>query len=370
MIFEGQDRDIFWYFIEPEELIEMLSPQQVLNFMETLGISAEEKENCLIFPTICHNPIDDAKSYKLYYYFDRHIFHCYTECASNYNLITLYQKISDLSFDTEISFHDSFEFIKNFFYKDLADKYVPSFQNKDYESLTSKYLLQEIPILPEYPENILSLFIDFLHPSWERDGIVKETLAKFGIKFSIYYNKIIIPHRDSNGRLIGIRVRNLEERDIAFGKYMPLSVGDISYRHLLGYNLYGLYENKEAIKKYRKAIIFEGEKSVLLSDKYYGEDSIAVAVCGSALNKIQVRMLTSLGVDEIILAFDKEFTKPFDKEYVAYENKLRTLGEKFRGLVNFSYLIDEKNLLEKKDSPIDRGLEIFEKLLNTCRVRI
>ena len=42
------------------------------------------------------------------------------------------------------------------------------------------------------------------------------------------------------------------------GQYMPEIMGEITYAHALGLNLYGLYQNQEAIRKYKKVIIVEG----------------------------------------------------------------------------------------------------------------
>ena len=37
----------------------------------------------------------------------------------------------------------------------------------------------------------------------------------------------------------------------------------------------------------------------------------------------------------------------------------------FKGLIPISYTLDRFNLLKEKDSPCDRGLHIFEQLLET-----
>ena len=45
------------------------------------------------------------------------------------------------------------------------------------------------------------------------------------------------------------------------------------------------------------------------------------------------------------------------------------MGKKYSYCASFSYLFDEKKLLNEKDSPIDRGLETFETLFNK-RIKI
>ena len=44
---------------------------------------------------------------------------------------------------------------------------------------------------------------------------------------------------------------------------MPITIGDTIYKHRLQFNLYGLYQHKEAIQKYRRVVIFESELSLL-----------------------------------------------------------------------------------------------------------
>ena len=38
------------------------------------------------------------------------------------------------------------------------------------------------------------------------------------------------------------------------------------------------------------------------------------------------------------------------------------MANKYKHLVDFYYIFDEQNLLQKKDAPVDKGQEVFEKL--------
>lgn len=229
----------------------------------------------------------------------------------------------------------------------------------------------KIPLLQEYPKSTLSCFIKYYHPSWLKDGITKEAMDKFNIRFSISQNKIIIPHYDINNRLIGIRGRALDKKEIEeFGKYRPVQIGNIMYTHPLQFNLYGVYEHSYGIKYTKTAIMVEGEKSVLLDDQYYGKYSNAVACCGSTFNKYHINLLTNyLGVNEIIVALDKEYVNCYDDKAKKYRNKIEQMCRKYKNQVNFSYIWDFDNLLKEKDSPFDRGKDIFEHLYKT-RVKV
>ena len=206
-------------------------------------------------------------------------------------------------------------------------------------------------------------------------------MEKFGIKWYEQRKHIIIPHLNYNGDLVGIRRRTLNEEEIEYAKYMPETIENITYAHALGLNWYGLYQNKEAIQRSKTAIITEGEKSVLLSDSYFGKDSIAIATCGFSVSNWQCDILEKLGVQKIYLAFDKDFDslkfeddygnyinqkdKDF-KEYLRYYNKILKTGEKLSSFAKVEVLWDRQNLLELKDSPFDKGKKVLGQMLKTA----
>ena len=155
-----------------------------------------------------------------------------------------------------------------------------------------------------------------------------------------------------------------------YGKYRPAYLKGKMYNHPLGFSLYNLNNSKKAISQFQKAIVFEGEKSTLLYASYFGkENDISVACCGSNLIRQQVKLLLSLGVKEIIVAFDKQFQEIGDKEWQKWTIKLNTIYNKYGAYVNISYLFDKNNLLKYKSSPIDEGKEKFIQLFKE-RIRI
>ena len=188
-------------------------------------------------------------------------------------------------------------------------------------------------------------------------------MDKFNIRYSVSRNQIIIPHYDINGNLIGIRGRTLNEEEAEeFGKYRPIEIEGVEYAHPLSLNLYGIYENKEAIKRIKRVVLFEGEKSVLKGYNYYGNNNISLAVCGSHINKRQIDLLIkNFDINEIIVAFDKEYET--QREYVNYLVRYSEACKKYKNYCNFSIVMDKNNLLDLKDSPIDKGKEVFEQLI-------
>lgn len=346
--------------INLQELRENLSSEHIINIMLSLGADRyEDKDDVIIFPTICHNPTGQEASMKLYYYKDSYMFHCYTECGENFDIFDLIKRVKEINHE-EYNFYSIIYSVAdmvsyNIFSENTQERYISNIDT---------YKQNEEIILKEYDKTVLEMFDFYRTVEWAREGISETAMKKFNISYYPYRNKIVIPHYDIDGRLIGIRGRTLEpEEEKLYGKYMPLRVENILYKHPLSFNLYGIYENKDDIKKYKRAIIFEGEKSLLKFNDLY-DYNVAVASCGSSLNYRQVELLVkNLEVNEIIIAYDKEFTKFASKEARDYYEKLSKICRKYINYCNFYFLFDFNNLLDIKDSPIDKGKEIFEELM-------
>jgi DNA primase (bacterial type) len=220
--------------------------------------------------------------------------------------------------------------------------------------------------LPVFSEGVLDVFTKIYPAQWLEEGISAAAMDKFNILFSISQNKIIIPHYNVKGELVGIRGRALNEWEVEnVGKYMPIKVENIWYNHRLSLNLYGLNANKENIKKNGYAILVEGEKSVMQAESFK-RDNCTAAVCGSNLNKFQIEILMrECSPREIIIAFDNEE----EKGKSIYFDKLYAMCKKYSNYADFSFIYDKYNLTKKKDSPFDEGEETFNKLLEK-RVKV
>ena len=368
---QSLDAELDLVNVTKRDIIESITIEDVKNFLESLGVTqidVREDKGYLICPTICHNPIHEAESMKLYWYQNNKIFRCYTECNEAMSIFRLYQKFMEINYNP-VTLDEAEDYVKK------CLKHIAVIDRKPKSSFDfdlSKYeFSNNVPVLDEYPRSMLNFFTKYYHPAWLRDGITKEAMDKFHIEFCLGQNKITIPHFDINGRLIGIRGRALDKKDIEeFGKYRPIQIGDTLYTHPLQFNLYGIYEHKEGIRARRSAIIVEGEKSVLLDDGFYGGLSNAVACCGSTFNKYHIALLTDiLGVNEIVVALDKEYVDWKTPKAYKYRDKIETMCRKYKNYASFSYIWDYDNLLEEKDSPYDKGKEVFEYLYKN-RVKV
>lgn len=344
-------------------IIDNLQINSVIDLMRRLGADRYRDEgNHIIFPTICHNIDASEASMKLYFYKNSKLFQCYTECGSMsiFKFLKHYYDTRDIEYDWVNDIYNVIIDCSNF-------NPQMGFTAPKYVSLREKYGQERKEIkLPEYNAGALDTFIKRYPPEWLNDGISREAMDKFNIRYSISQNKIIIPHRDIDGRLIGIRGRALNEWEVEnVGKYMPIKLEQTWYKHPLSMNLYGIYENKETIKKSKIVYVFESEKSVLQFESF-NMPHCAVAVCGSQFNKYQLNILLKYCTPaEIVICFDREEEEGETK----YFDKLYTLCQKYNQYCNFSFIYDRLGLLEMKDSPSDKGEEIFKKLLEK-RVRV
>jgi DNA primase len=113
----------------------------------------------------------------------------------------------------------------------------------------------------------------------------------------------------------------------------------------------GMHENKEAILKEKRAIIVEGLKSVMKLNGYGFGYAIASETC--CLNNEQIKILLSLHLDEIIIAYDKGV------KICDIINNVK----KLKPFVRVSIVNDKKDIyLKDKDAPVDRGIQVWKEL--------
>ena len=335
--------------------------KKIIEFVKKeFNINVIEKSDAYIMPTICHNLDSAEASHKLYLYKNEDtgtpIFYCYTGCGEGFNIYQLIQKYKALR-GQEISFFDAYKLFhgQNYNVGDIEKKEetfapIPVFENP-----------REVE-LPEYSDRVLEVFPKpSLADPWALEGIDLSVLERYEVTFSASYEGVMIPHRDWQGRLIGLRVRTYNEQKIAKGKYMPLLINNIYYRHPLSLNLFGIYQNRENILNAKRAILVESEKAVLQAESMLKESNITLAVCGSSISSWQLSMLVyDLGIEELIIGFDKEYSN--HSELFDYLKKIKEQLGKIKNFVSIGVLVDDKNIFALKESPFDRTANDFKKL--------
>ena len=306
-----------------------------------------ETDEYYVFSSVCHQ----SNSSKVHLYKSTNTIFCFV--CGNIDLISIVQE------QEELAFQDAIDFIVNLF--QLNKK---SFGRPERLEYKRKEIQQkEIDIkekLPTYNNSILNTFVDYQPYEWVKEDISIDTMKQFEIKFNIESNAIIIPIRDDENNLVGIRCRNLDEDKIErFGKYGVYTdvLSGISYKCLTGRLLYGLNKNKKKIMECKKIIIVEGEKSVLKSKSWFGCNDITVASYGCNLTNYQIEIIKSLGVKDIIFMYDREEDDKINK-------KIEKVYRKCALFFDVYYIKDYGGLIDYKDSPLDKGEKIYKKILN------
>lgn len=350
------------------KILDMITTSDIVQLVSKFGIpetSIRYYNNQLIMPTGCHNEIIGTAKHKLYYYEDSKKFHCYTCCGSMNPFEFVVQAYRTRGIKYSLS--NAAIIIERIIQERLRDGFAvvtPSSNvKKEIEEDWHKSLTEYNPsIMNCFSRNKKYLKV------WEKEGISFDAMDKFGIKFDMIRNRMVIPIYDDKGVFVGAKVRNFNQEDIENGrKYMPLIHNNEIYTYDKGKILYGLNFNKKNIKNAKRAIIFESEKSTILYESLYVGNK-AVSIGGSNVSIYQAELLKQYKVETVVLALDNDYSLlpnengEYDKYFGLYKmlkeaNKLDAKG------FNVEIVYDwEQSFLENKDAPIDKGREIWNKL--------
>ena len=323
------------------------------------------------YTSICHNI--EGGGYNLSFNKESRSFYCFSQCSCSYSLLSLIKKRRELLGEPHTTYQslkwlcDELEIAFNFNEEPTKiNTNIYKWQN-NLLKYTKKYNKQaELQVIDPV---ILEYFDHCYHTSWLDYGISKKTLDKYQIKWYDRLNQIVIPCRQYDGKLIGIRVRNMNpEVDI---KYMPLQLLDgTEFNFPTNEVFYGENFNKVNIERTKSVVLVEGEKTVLKFDDWYGEENnICLGLYGSVLSNSKLKKLLSWGCNTFYIALDSDFTQvdyAEDSEYMKFEKKVMKIYKKLKpyGKVYVIYNnLDFKNCY--KFSITDYIKEQFERLWNS-----
>lgn len=226
----------------------------------------------------------------------------------------------------------------------LFYKKMKKIQTKRLIDLSGR-IYQDVNEYNKYSNELPELWID--------EGISEEAMKYFNVRTDKKNNRIVYPIYDMDERYICAKARttltNPEIFDIPKYRYL----GKIGTNNFL----VGWKENHEEILNQNKIIIFEGIKSVM---KAWGWGyKYTVSAETSSLNEEQVKIIIKNKIKDVTIAFDS------DKKRKDIIGKLKTL----KHFTNVYIVEDVKGLLDEKESPVDKGKDVFETLLEE-RMRI
>ena len=209
--------------------------------------------------------------------------------------------------------------------------------------------------LKVYDCSILDSYIMLPHIELIKEGISVQSQRKFNVGYDSRSKRIVFPYRYYAGcenSYVGVTGRTCDKdyELLDIPKYFALKPFSKSL------TLFGLAENYEGIQQSGKVIVVEGEKSVLKLHTFGYENVVAVG--SHSISKEQRRLLLGLNV-EVFLGFDNDVN----------EDEIIDMCKKFKKYQRVSYMKDTDGLLGKKDSPCDKGIRVYRRLLEN-RVRL
>lgn len=225
----------------------------------------------------------------------------------------------------------------------LATSIAKKFRKKETKTKPSKGVVLADDYMDRYDLNWDKLSV------WEDEGITRQAMTEFQVRYDPFSDRIVYPIRSMTGKIINVCGRTLdpefkEKRQRKYTYFHPLGTLD---------TIYGLWENREAIREKGEVILFEGAKSVMIASGWGIHNTGAILT--SHLNPNQFQILIKLGV-RIVFALDAEMDIRKD--------------ENIRRLIPYArvdWVRNKDGLLEEKDAPVDKGKEVFDRLYSERR---
>lgn len=206
-----------------------------------------------------------------------------------------------------------------------------------------------------YDDSILNQYINKGSIRFFKDGISYEVQTDFNIMYDTVTNRIVVPWRNTHGQIIGIMGRYNESAEYCeehnISKWLPLP--NLSFPK--SQVLYGFYENYRYILQTGIVYVGESEKFVLQARSFGVYNTVAVG--SHDISEVQRELLISLGVN-IVTCMDNGIPDEFNAEQC---KRLKSYSHLVSGKVGF---VMNDDILEGKESPTDRGLNIWLRCVN------
>jgi len=256
------------------------------------------------------------------------------------NVLTFIQKYHKCNFTTALNILKKYADVTED-YVDLrlsATKTIKKFKPSKSRKPDIKHKLLSPDIMTQYEKELDKLKI------WANEGITYEVMEKYQVRYDPFSNRIVYPIRDLNGNILSVKGRTLDPDFKAkkLRKYTYFEkIGDLDL-------IFGYYEHLQDILNKKEIILFEGEKSVMLTESWGITNTGAILT--SHLNPLQLPILIKLGV-RVVFALDEEINIMEDENI-----------KKLSRFVRVEYIKDKDHLLDEKAAPVDHGQGIWERL--------
>lgn len=351
-------------YYDAHEVKKQLTEDDYIDLLDDIGAEPRIKGNVIECLTVCHG----GDSHKLICFPDTGQFYCHTSCGTIGDVFALLQQIGECT-----TFTDAV----NWVVRKANVSVEPRGKGSRPKLAERPFILDDVPLpeLPDFPEaeKTLSNYPRYRDAAWKAEGIAYEVMDRAGIRLDPIPGEagILIPHRDLQGRLVGVKERMYDSYEGTTHTYDTKKQGKYRmwrrYAFPTGLNLYGIDKAKQAIHDTGHAIVFEGEKSVLKMRTLLGYDEVCcVASSGSHITPQQLRILQWLGAEEVTLAFDRDWQDEEDQERQRLLDIYAGIAKRYNVVatseMRITYLFDTEGLLERHDAPIDEGLDTFKRM--------
>lgn len=190
--------------------------------------------------------------------------------------------------------------------------------------------------------------------AWADEGIPWDVMLARGVRYDAFDDRIVYPIRDADGNIISVCGRTCDphykEKRIRKYTYFQ-SIGTIDA-------LYGFSDCKQDILDAREVVIFEGAKSCMKAEGWGIRNTGALLTSHLSTNQLHflIRLSSFHGV-RMVFALDS------DVDITKDENILRLMR-----YARVEWVQNRDGLLDDKDSPADKGEEVFRTLYQKRKV--
>lgn len=281
---------------------------------------------------------------------DVNLFYCFS-CGRKGNLINWLMEYEGLSFQ------DAVKKVIELTDSDLND-YVITESMKVYRLLGKMNKAKTQPedndrIALDIEKDYNQRFSEEVPQEWIDEGISAEEMKKYNIRIDKASNRIVYPVYSNDDLLISIkgRTRFKNYKDLKIVKYINyMKLGRLDY-------FQGIQQARQFINDSGEIIILEGIKSVMKIDAWGYHNAVSAET--SVLNEFQIELLIKMHVKNVVIAFDKDVTL----------KKINGFAQLLKKFTNVYVVIDKWKLLDEKDSPCDKGKDVWNTLYER-KVRI
>lgn len=328
--------------ISREQLEEMANKIDIVEYIgrtETLHRKGQNYFCCCPF-----HKGDDTPS--LCIYPETNKWYCFG-CGASSSIYDWIMKYNNLSFKEAVEIvadmtnSDLKEYIESESIK-LLKELQKNKNNKNDDDVVDRKIL-------DFNKDYIKKYSDELPQEWLDEDMTAEALKTYNIRIDHNANRIVYPVMDRDGNFIGVKGRTRLEnyKELGLSKYINYQkVGELNY-------FQGWQQALPSIISTKSVIIFEGIKSCI---KAYGWGiTNTVASETSALSDGQLRLLIKTGISEIIIGWDSDQ----DIKSIIHNPKILIL----KRFTKVSIITNLNRLLGEKMAPVDRGKDVFNKLL-------